>query len=112
MDQNEMLARITQANRRDVMQLLNFLNFEIEYILRPRSAPARYRICQFSMCIKIWVMINLFKNKKSKSGVDTILLIFDFTEVLLGYELTDELKVLKEGLQVKMVEELIVGILL
>ena len=41
MDQNEMLARITQANRRDVMQLLNFLNFEIEYILRPRSAPAR-----------------------------------------------------------------------
>ena len=44
MDQNEMLARITQANRRDVMQLLNFLNFEIEYILRPRSAPARYWI--------------------------------------------------------------------
>ena len=42
MDQNQMLSRITQANRRDVMQLLNFLNFEIEYILRPRSAPARY----------------------------------------------------------------------
>ena len=42
MDQNEMLAKITQTNRRDVMQLLNFLNFEIEYILRPRSAPARY----------------------------------------------------------------------
>ena len=44
MDQNEMLAKITQTNRRDVMQLLNFLNFEIEYILRPRSAPARYVI--------------------------------------------------------------------
>ena len=37
---------------------------------------------------------------------------FHFIEVLLGYGLTDELKVLKEGLQVKMVEELIVGILL
>ena len=45
MDQNEMLAKITQANKRDVMQLLNFLNFEIEYILRPRSAPARYEHC-------------------------------------------------------------------
>ena len=41
MDQNEMLSRITQTNRRDIVHLLNFLNFEIEYILRPRSAPAR-----------------------------------------------------------------------
>ena len=41
MDQNEMLSRITSASRRDIIQLLKFLNFEIEYILRPRSAPAK-----------------------------------------------------------------------
>ena len=41
-DQSALLAKISASNRKDVEHLLNFLNFEIEYILRPRSAPIRY----------------------------------------------------------------------
>ena len=41
MDQNALLAKISDSNKQDVEHLLNFLNFEIEYILRPRSAPSR-----------------------------------------------------------------------
>ncbi len=40
-DQAALLDKISRSNRSDVEQLLNFLNFEIEYILRPRSAPLR-----------------------------------------------------------------------
>ncbi|XP_059090211.1 glutamate-rich protein 3-like [Tigriopus californicus] len=42
-DQNTLLAKISDTNRSDVEHLINFLNFEIEYILRPQSAPIRYR---------------------------------------------------------------------
>lgn len=41
-DQEQLLTRISTTNRRDIEHLLNFLNFEIKYILRPRSAPNRY----------------------------------------------------------------------
>ena len=40
-DQSALLDKISKSNRSDVEHLLNFLNFEIEYILRPRSAPLR-----------------------------------------------------------------------
>ena len=40
-DQAALLEKISKSNRGDVEQLLSFLNFEIEYILRPRSAPLR-----------------------------------------------------------------------
>ena len=40
-DQAALLSKISASNRNDVEELLNYLNYEIEYILRPRSAPAR-----------------------------------------------------------------------
>ena len=43
MDQAALLSKISASNRADVEHLISFLNFEIEYILRPRSAPIRYK---------------------------------------------------------------------
>ena len=40
-DQAALLSKISSSNRNDVEELLNYLNYEIEYIMRPRSAPAR-----------------------------------------------------------------------
>ena len=41
MDQKALLAKISSTNRSDVEHLIQYLNYEIEYILRPRSAPLR-----------------------------------------------------------------------
>ncbi len=40
-DQAALIHKISKSNRSDVEQLLNFLNLEMEYLLRPRSAPLR-----------------------------------------------------------------------
>ena len=39
-NQEQLFSKITNSNKRDIEHLLNFLNFEIKYILRPRSAPS------------------------------------------------------------------------
>jgi len=36
------LAKISKSNRSDVEKLIDYLNYELECVLRPRSAPLRY----------------------------------------------------------------------
>ena len=95
MDQNEMLAKITQANKRDVMQLLNFLNFEIEYILRPRSAPARYEHC--ITYVQTLDNLNTIVTISKVENLHTLNVMKTFIGELLVFTLTVVLKVLKEA---------------
>ena len=43
-NQEQLFSKITSSNKRDIEHLLNFLNFEIKYILRPRSAPSMTKL--------------------------------------------------------------------